>query len=175
MGNIRIGINGFGRIGRTVFRHVLDRPGVEVVAINDLGNNPRNLAYMLKYDSTHGRFHGEVAVDGDNLVVNGDRIRVLRHPDPAELPWRLLNVDLVLECSGAYSDRATAEKHIEAGAQRLLFSQPGNGTYQQQITGTGKVVKVLPGKPSARQVAAVMKAVAARNEKVRKAKKKPVS
>src|SRR5690606_40083564 len=80
-----------------------------------------------------GRFHGEVAVDGDNLVVNGDRIRVLRHPDPAELPWRLLDVDLVLECSGAYSDRKTAQKHIDAGAPRLLFSQPGEADVDRTV------------------------------------------
>ena len=124
----RIAINGYGRIGQCVLRALYEngyRDHLQVVAINELSDID-TIAHLTKYDSTHVRFHGEVAVDGDNLVVNGDRIRVLRHPEPEELPWRLLDVDLVLECSGAYSDRATAEKHIEAGARRLLFSQPGD-------------------------------------------------
>ncbi|CCG96442.1 D-erythrose 4-phosphate dehydrogenase [Marinobacter nauticus ATCC 49840] len=124
----RIAINGYGRIGQCVLRALYEngyRDHLQVVAINELSDID-TIAHLTKYDSTHGRFHGEVAVDGDNLVVNGDRIRVLRHPEPEALPWRLLDVDLVLECSGAYSDRATAEKHIEAGARRLLFSQPGD-------------------------------------------------
>jgi len=124
----RIAINGYGRIGQCVLRALYEngyRDHLQVVAINELSDID-TIAHLTKYDSTHGRFHGEVAVDGDNLVVNGDHIRVLRHPEPEELPWRLLDVDLVLECSGAYSDRATAEKHIEAGARRLLFSQPGD-------------------------------------------------
>ena len=124
----RIAINGYGRIGQCVLRALYEngyRDHLQVVAINELSDID-TIAHLTKYDSTHGRFHGEVAVDGENLSVNGDRIRVLRHPEPEELPWRLLDVDLVLECSGAYSDRATAEKHIEAGAQRLLFSQPGD-------------------------------------------------
>lgn len=124
----RIAINGYGRIGQCVLRALYEngyRDHLQVVAINELSDID-TIAHLTRYDSTHGRFHGEVAVDGDHLVVNGDRIRVLRHPDPAELPWRLLDVDLVLECSGAYSDPATARKHIDAGAQRLLFSQPGD-------------------------------------------------
>ncbi|MBY6033263.1 type I glyceraldehyde-3-phosphate dehydrogenase [Marinobacter daepoensis] len=124
----RIAINGYGRIGQCVLRALYEngyRDHLQVVAINELSDID-TIAHLTRYDSTHGRFHGEVAVDGDHLVVNGDRIRVLRHPDPAELPWRLLDVDLVLECSGAYSDPATARKHIDAGAHRLLFSQPGD-------------------------------------------------
>jgi glyceraldehyde 3-phosphate dehydrogenase/D-erythrose 4-phosphate dehydrogenase len=131
----RIAINGYGRIGQCVLRALYEngyRDHLQVVAINELSDID-TIAHLTKYDSTHGRFHGEVAVDGDNLVVNGDRIRVLRHPDPSDLPWRLLDVDLVLECSGAYSDRATAEKHIEAGAQRLLFSQPGESDVDRTV------------------------------------------
>ncbi|MCE0758406.1 erythrose-4-phosphate dehydrogenase [Marinobacter sp. G11] len=131
----RIAINGYGRIGQCVLRALYEngyRDHLQVVAINELSDID-TIAHLTKYDSTHGRFHGEVAVDGDNLVVNGDRIRVLRHPDPAELPWRLLDVDLVLECSGAYSDRTTAEKHIAAGAQRLLFSQPGEPSVDRTV------------------------------------------
>ena len=124
----RIAINGYGRIGQCVLRALYEngfRDHLQVVAINELSDID-TIAHLTKYDSTHGRLNGKVAVEGDDLIVNGDRIRVLRHPEPEELPWRLLDVDLVLECSGAYSDRATAEKHIEAGAQRMLFSQPGD-------------------------------------------------
>ncbi|PSF12581.1 type I glyceraldehyde-3-phosphate dehydrogenase [Marinobacter shengliensis] len=131
----RIAINGYGRIGQCVLRALYEngyRDHLQVVAINELSDID-TIAHLTKYDSTHGRFHGEVEVDGDNLVVNGDRIRVLRHPDPSDLPWRLLDVDLVLECSGAYSDRVTAEKHIEAGAQRLLFSQPGESDVDRTV------------------------------------------
>lgn len=123
----RIAINGYGRIGQCVLRALYEngyRNHLEVVAINELSDID-TIAHLTRYDSTHGRFQGNVAADGEYLVVNGDRIRVLKHPDPADLPWRLLDVDLVLECSGAYSDRPTAEKHIDAGAKRLLFSQPG--------------------------------------------------
>ncbi|EON93052.1 glyceraldehyde-3-phosphate dehydrogenase (phosphorylating) [Marinobacter lipolyticus SM19] len=123
----RIAINGYGRIGQCVLRALYEngyRDHLQVVAINELSDID-TIAHLTRYDSTHGRFQGEIAVDGDNLVVNGDRIRVLRHPEPSDLPWRLLDVDLVLECSGAYSDRATAQKQVDAGARRLLFSQPG--------------------------------------------------
>lgn len=123
----RIAINGYGRIGQCVLRALYEngyRDHLQVVAINELSDID-TIAHLTRYDSTHGRFQGEIAVEGDNLVVNGDPIRILRHPEPSDLPWRLLDVDLVLECSGAYSDRATAQKHVDAGAQRLLFSQPG--------------------------------------------------
>jgi len=122
----RVAINGYGRIGQCVLRALYEngyRDHLQVVAINELSDID-TIAHLTRYDSTHGRFQGEVAVDGDNLVVNGDTIRVLRHPEPSELPWRLLDVDLVLECSGAFTDRATAQQHIDAGATRLLFSQP---------------------------------------------------
>lgn len=131
----RIAINGYGRIGQCVLRALYEkgyRDHLQVVAINELSDID-TIAHLTKYDSTHGRFQGEVAVDGDNLVVNGDRIRVLRHPDPDELPWRLLDVDLVLECSGAYTDRATAEKHIASGAGRLLFSQPAEADVDRTV------------------------------------------
>src|SRR5690554_1451330 len=124
---LRIAINGYGRIGQCLLRAIYERgyrDHLQVVAINEL-SDVDTIAHLTRYDSTHGRFSGQVAVDGDYLVVNGDRMRVLRHPDPADLPWGLLDVDLVLECSGAYTDRATAQKHIDAGARRLLFSQPG--------------------------------------------------
>lgn len=147
----RIAINGYGRIGQCVLRALYEngyRDHLQVVAINELSDID-TIAHLTRYDSTHGRFQGEVAVDGDNLVVNGDRIRVLRHPEPRDLPWRLLDVDLVLECSGAFTDRATAEKHIDAGANRLLFSQPAEpdvdrtvvfGSNHEQLTTEDAIV-----------------------------------
>lgn len=131
----RIAINGYGRIGQCVLRALYEngyRDHLQVVAINELSDID-TIAHLTRYDSTHGRFRGEIAVEGDNLIVDGDRIRVLRHPDPADLPWRLLDVDLVLECSGSYSDRGTAQKHIDAGAQRLLFSQPAESDVDRTV------------------------------------------
>lgn len=131
----RIAINGYGRIGQCVLRALFEngyRDHLQVVAINELSDID-TIAHLTRYDSTHGRFRGDIEVDGDELIVNGDRIRVLRHPDPADLPWRLLDVDLVLECSGAYSDRATAQKHIESGAGRLLFSQPAESDVDRTV------------------------------------------
>ncbi len=131
----RIAINGYGRIGQCVLRALYEngyRDHLQVVAINELSDID-TIAHLTRYDSTHGRFRGEVGVESDDLVVNGDRIRVLRHPDPSDLPWRLLDVDLVLECSGSFSDRETAQKHIDAGAQRLLFSQPAESDVDRTV------------------------------------------
>ena len=131
----RIAINGYGRIGQCVLRALYEngfRDHLQVVAINELSDID-TIAHLTKYDSTHGRLNGKVAVEGDDLIVNGDRIRVLRHPDPDDLPWRLLDVDLVLECSGSFTDRATAEKHIASGAKKLLFSQPGEADVDRTV------------------------------------------
>jgi glyceraldehyde 3-phosphate dehydrogenase/D-erythrose 4-phosphate dehydrogenase len=131
----RIAINGYGRIGQCVLRALYEngfRDRLQVVAINELATID-TIAHLTRYDSTHGRFHGDVAVRGQDLLVNGDAIRVLRNVDPAELPWSELGVDLVLECSGAYSDRATAERHLLAGAGRLLFSQPAESDVDRTV------------------------------------------
>ncbi|MCK7551037.1 type I glyceraldehyde-3-phosphate dehydrogenase [Marinobacter goseongensis] len=131
----RIAINGYGRIGQCVLRALYEngfRDQLQVVAINELSDID-TIAHLTRYDSTHGRFQGEISVSGQDLMVNGDAIGVLRHSDPAELPWRLLDVDLVMECSGAYSDRATAEKHIQSGAKRLLFSQPAESDVDRTV------------------------------------------
>ncbi|MFC4259139.1 type I glyceraldehyde-3-phosphate dehydrogenase [Marinobacter lacisalsi] len=122
----RIAINGYGRIGQCVLRALYEngfRQQFQVVAINELADL-ETIAHLTRYDSTHGRFQGDVRTDGEALVVNGDRVEVLRCADPADLPWERLDIDLVLECSGSFSDRATAEQHLASGAQRLLFSQP---------------------------------------------------
>jgi glyceraldehyde 3-phosphate dehydrogenase len=121
---IKVGINGFGRIGRMVFRAaVKDFDDVEVVGINDL-LEPDYLAYMLKYDSVHGRFKGDIAVEGSTLVVNGRRIRLTAVKDPAELKWGDLGVDVVVESTGLFLSKDTAEKHLTAGAKKVILSAP---------------------------------------------------
>jgi glyceraldehyde 3-phosphate dehydrogenase len=118
----KIGINGFGRIGRLVFRAALKR-GLDIVAINDLVE-PDYMAYMLKYDTTHGRFDGTIAVENGNLVVNGKTIRITAERDPANLKWDEVGVEVVIESTGLFLTRADAEKHIAAGAKKVVFSAP---------------------------------------------------
>ena len=121
---IKVGINGFGRIGRMVMRAATrDFPDVEIVAINDL-LEPDYLAYMLQYDSVHGRFKGTIAVDGSTLIVNGKRIRLTAVKDPAELKWKDAGADLVIESTGLFLTKDTAEKHLAAGARKVIMSAP---------------------------------------------------
>ncbi len=121
---IKIGINGFGRIGRMVFRAATQNfADIEVVGINDL-LAPEYLAYMLKYDSVHGRFKGDVSVEGGNLIVNGKTIRLTALKDPAELKWGELETDIVIEATGLFLTRETAEKHLAAGAKKVIMSAP---------------------------------------------------
>jgi len=126
MGDIPVAINGFGRIGRLVFRAAVEQGGIEVKAINDL-TDAKTLAHLLKYDSTHGRFAGEVEADGDNLIVNGKTIRILAERDPADLPWGEFGVDFVLESTGFFTDADGARAHIAAGAKRVVISAPAKG------------------------------------------------
>ena len=121
---IKIGINGFGRIGRMVFRAIVKNfPEVEVVGINDL-LEPEYLAYMLKFDSVHGQFQGTVAVDGHTLIVNGKKIRLTAEKDPANLKWNEVGAEIVVESTGFFLDDATARKHITAGAKKVILSAP---------------------------------------------------
>jgi glyceraldehyde 3-phosphate dehydrogenase len=121
---IKIGINGFGRIGRNVLRSAVQNfSDIEVVGINDL-LEPNYLAYMLQYDSVHGRFKGEVSVDGNTLIVNGKKIRLTQERDPANLKWNEVGADIVLESTGLFLDKATAEKHLTAGAKKVILSAP---------------------------------------------------
>ncbi|MEO6033289.1 MAG: type I glyceraldehyde-3-phosphate dehydrogenase, partial [Burkholderiaceae bacterium] len=121
---IKIGINGFGRIGRMVFRAAVQNfPDIQVVAINDL-LEPDYLAYMLKYDSVHGRFKGEIAVEGHTLIVNGNRIRLTALKDPAELKWGEAGADIVVESTGLFLTQETAQKHLAAGAKKVVLSAP---------------------------------------------------
>ena len=124
---IKVAINGFGRIGRMVLRSHYEsgkKHGLQFVAINDLGDAATN-AHLLKYDTAHGKFPGTVRVDGENLVVNNDRIRVVAERDPAKLPWRQLGVDVVMECTGLFTSKAKASAHLQAGAKKVIISAPG--------------------------------------------------
>ncbi|MBW6495009.1 MAG: type I glyceraldehyde-3-phosphate dehydrogenase [Burkholderiaceae bacterium] len=124
---IRVAINGYGRIGRNILRAHYEggkKHPIEIVAINDLGDAETN-AHLTRYDTTHGKFPGTVAVDGDSIVVNGDRIRVLANRNPAELPWRELGVDVVLECTGFFTSKEKASAHLAGGAKKVIISAPG--------------------------------------------------
>ena len=147
---IKIGINGFGRIGRLVFRAILERgdDAFDIVAVNDL-TDAATLAHLFKYDSVHGRFPGEVSVDGDHLVVNGDRFRVLAERDPAKLPWGDLGAEVVVESTGRFTDRESAGLHIQGGAQKVVISAPAKGAVDatvvlgvndDQLTGDEQIV-----------------------------------
>ncbi len=120
---VKIGINGFGRIGRMVFRAAYARDDVEFLALNDL-TDPNTLAHLLKYDSVHGILKAEVKAEEDAIIVNGKKIRVISEKDPGKLPWKDLNVDIVLECTGLFRDRSQASKHLDAGAKKVIISAP---------------------------------------------------
>lgn len=121
---IKVGINGFGRIGRNVLRSAIQNfPDIEIVAINDL-LEPDYLAYMLRYDSVHGRFKGSVSVEGNTLIVNGKKTRLTQEKDPANLKWNEVGADVVIESTGIFLDKAGGEKHLAAGAKKVIFSAP---------------------------------------------------
>lgn len=124
---IRVAINGFGRIGRMSLRVMLKRSNIEVVAINDLTDS-KTLAHLFKYDSVHRRFDGTVSHEADALIINGKRIRVTAAKDPATLPWKELDIDVVLECTGIFLDKEGASKHLMAGAKKVLLSAPPKGS-----------------------------------------------
>lgn len=134
MEKIRVAINGFGRIGRLSFRRLLAKDNIEVVAINDLTDNA-TLAHLLKYDSVHGRFNGEVSSDSESLTVNGIRINAYAERDPKKLPWKDLNVDVVLESTGRFVDEAGAGMHLEAGAKKVVISAPAKGNIPTVVIG----------------------------------------
>ncbi|MBE9486930.1 MAG: type I glyceraldehyde-3-phosphate dehydrogenase [Chloroflexi bacterium] len=123
--SVKIAINGFGRIGRNVLRVACGSDDLEIVAINDL-TDAATLAHLFKYDSIHGIFAGDVSVDGDNLLINGKAITILSQRDPADLPWKDLGVEIVIEATGLFTDRDKAAKHLTAGADKVVLSAPGN-------------------------------------------------
>lgn len=121
---VKIGINGFGRIGRLVLRQGLRCPDVEFVAINDLGADPEYMAYMFKYDTVHGRYPGEVSSEGDCLVVDGHKIRIFQQANPAEIPWGEVGADYVVESTGQFTEAAKMRAHLEGGAKKVILSAP---------------------------------------------------
>ncbi len=131
---IRVAINGFGRIGRLAFRVMSQRNDIEVVAINDLTDN-KTLAHLLKYDSVHGKFNGTVDFTEDSIIVNGKSIAGLAEKNPAALPWKAMNVDVVLESTGRFTDRETANMHITAGAKKVVISAPATGDLKTIVMG----------------------------------------
>jgi len=122
---MRIAINGMGRIGRLLFRRLIENKECEIVAVNDI-MPVENLAYLLKYDSVYGTFADAISATNDSLLVNGIKVQAFKNPDPEQLPWKELNIDVVLECSGAFTDYASASKHLAAGAKKVLLSTTGS-------------------------------------------------
>lgn len=137
MAKIRVAINGFGRIGRLTFKALLEKGNVDIVAINDL-TDKATLAHLLKYDSVHGRFNGTVEVTEQGFTVNGDSIKILSERDPANLPWGDMNIDVVLESTGLFTDEAGAGKHISAGAKRVVISAPAKGNIPTVVLGVNE-------------------------------------
>ena len=130
---IRVAINGFGRIGRLVFRIMEEDPTFEVVAINDL-TDAEQLAYLLKYDTSHGNYRvNDISFEGDNLIVGGRKIKVYASTDPSKLPWRELNIDEVFECTGRFTEKEQANLHIEAGAKKVIISAPAKGDLKTKV------------------------------------------
>lgn len=126
MSTVKVAINGFGRIGRLVYRQIYDMKGIDVVAINDL-TSPAVLAHLLKYDSAQGRFGQDVKATDNSIVVNGDSVNVYAQKDPSQIPWASHDVDVVIECTGFFTDKAKAEAHLTAGAKRVVISAPATG------------------------------------------------
>ncbi len=126
MSTVNVAINGFGRIGRLVFRQIYNMEGIDVVAINDL-TSPKVLAHLLKYDSAQGRFEGDVKSTENSIVVNGDEVKIYAQKDPAQIPWGEHQVDVVIESTGFFTDKAKAEAHLKAGAKRVVISAPATG------------------------------------------------
>src|SRR6266487_4773044 len=126
MSTVKVAINGFGRIGRLVFRQIHNMEGIEVVAINDL-TSPAVLAHLLKYDSAQGRFNGDVKSTENSIVVDGREVKIYAQKDPAQIPWGAHNVDVVIESTGFFADKDKAQAHIKAGAKRVVISAPATG------------------------------------------------
>ncbi len=123
---IKVGINGFGRIGRLVFRRSLELGGFDFVGINDL-TDAKTLAHLLKYDSVHGKFKGEIKVEGNDIIVNGDRIKITAEKDPANLKWGELGADVVIESTGIFRTKEACMKHIQGGAKKVVLTVPAKG------------------------------------------------
>jgi len=143
MSTVKVAINGFGRIGRLVYRQIFNMEGIDIVAINDL-TSPKVLAHLLKYDSAQGRFEQEVTATENSIVVNGHEVKIYAQKDPAQIPWGTHNVDVVLECTGFFTDKEKAELHIKAGAKRVVISAPATGDLKTIVFNVNH--KTLDGK-----------------------------
>src|SRR5450631_1974003 len=126
MSTVKVAINGFGRIGRLVYRQIYKMDGIDVVAINDL-TSPQVLAHLLKYDSAQGRFDAKVQANESSITVDGDEVKIYAHKNPAEIPWKQHGVDVVLECTGFFTDKDKAAAHLTAGARKVVISAPATG------------------------------------------------
>src|ERR1700738_4112080 len=126
MSSVKVAINGFGRIGRLVYRQIYKMKGIDIVAINDL-TSPKVLAHLLKYDSAQGRFDADVKSTENSIIVNGDEVKIYAHKNPSEIPWKQHEVDVVLQCTGFFADKDKAAAHLAAGAKRVVISAPATG------------------------------------------------
>jgi glyceraldehyde 3-phosphate dehydrogenase len=142
MSTVRVAINGFGRIGRLVYRQIYKMEGIDVVAINDL-TSPKVLAHLLKYDTAQGRFDADVKSTENSIVVNGDEVKIYAQKDPAQIPWKDHDVDVVLECTGFFTDKAKAEAHLKAGAKKVVISAPATGDMKTVVFNVNH--KILDG------------------------------
>ena len=134
---MKVAINGFGRIGRISYRALLQKKNIEVVAINDL-TDTKTLAHLFKFDSSHGIFEGEVTYDAEHLIINGKKVKILSVKNPAELPWKALGVDVVLESTGFFTEKEKAEAHITAGAKKVIISAPATGDLKTIVLGVNE-------------------------------------
>ena len=135
---IKVAINGFGRIGRLVFRIMEEDPEMEVVAINDL-TNPEDLAYLLKYDTSHRSYlKNDITYDEDSIIVKGRKIKIYKEMDPINLSWKELNIDVVFECTGKFTSKEKAEAHIKAGAKKVIISAPAKGDLKTIVYGVNE-------------------------------------
>ena len=134
---VKVGINGFGRIGRAVYRAAMGNPDIEIVAVNDLGD-VATMAHLLKYDSVHGTLDAEVSCRGDEIIVNGKALKVVAQPDPAKLPWKELGVEIVIESTGRFTEAAKAAAHLAAGAKKVLISAPAKGEAKTIVMGVNE-------------------------------------
>jgi len=142
MSTVKVAINGFGRIGRLVYRQIFEQDGIEVVAINDL-TSPKVLAHLLKYDSAQGRFKAEVSATENSIIVNGHEVKIYAQRDPAQIPWGQHNVDVVIESTGFFTDKAKAEAHLTAGAKKVIISAPATGDLKTVVFNVNH--KILDG------------------------------
>src|SRR3989344_6086617 len=130
---IKVAINGLGRIGKAFLRMAIERPELEIIAVNDLGD-ASNLAYLLKYDTAFGQAKFEIKIENNTLLIAGQRIIILREEDPSKLPWKDLNIDVVVECTGLFGDYSKARTHIDAGAKKVVISAPAKGGGEEGAT-----------------------------------------